>query len=44
MVFNRKESTIDSCSNMDASQKHDIMFNKSDAKDYKAYNFIYMKF
>ena len=29
---------------MDASQKHDIMFNKSDAKDYKAYNFIYMKF
>lgn len=23
--------------------KHDIMFKKSDAKDYKPYNFIYMK-
>ena len=29
---------------MDASQKHDIMFKKSDTKDYTPYNFIYMKF
>lgn len=43
LLSNKKEWTIDACSNMDEPQRHYVKWKKTDTKGHILYNFIYMK-